>query len=365
MHDEIPHLNSTVIFNRDLHTARTIETSGLHLSLRDQVNDRIKNLLESLDQKTPFPTISETRLDVGTEGALIGGAARHEAVASAMTGTSLPPVKTVAQEVRTASAEKPIGKATINLVITASPTIELNEALLQRMLQIILLSDKTAEKANLHALNPHLRFSNTDFRVYVLKQGMSGTTLYRIRRENNQIVVDSLNKDSEKSQSDLTGLMDSRKQKKSLTGAQLESLLSANMVSLGDLTQKERERLKIWKTERIKNGIIPERQVTSSSFAEEYVRILEEPEEENMKPNYIPAATEILVAGIVKEIQDEKSDFKLVITDLPIRGLEHIIPDELNDNVIVIPSRGSSWPPQITSLPKKEKAEIEEDLFDE
>lgn len=365
MYDATPSIDSRVIFDRDLSTFHAIESTGPPVSLKSQVDNKISSLLDALDKRTPFPTIRETRFDVGADGALIGGAAKREAVASAMTGTSLPPVRTVAEEVQMGSAEKPMGNASINLIITASPVIEASEALVQRVLQIISLAEKTAGTTNLNSLNPHLRFSNVDLEVYVLKHGIKGTTLYKIRRENDRVVVDSLNRKTEKTPEDFQELLTRRRNGNPLTGANLQSLISADLIRLDGLTTSEKERLRIWKSQRISDGVLPERPA-STSFGEEFLRILDDPTEKEMQPNYIPAATEILVAGIAREIQENKAAFKLVLTTLPQRGLEYVFPDDLNENVLLIPTR-ESWPPVISELPKKEKKEEveEEDLFDE
>lgn len=361
MHDEIPQINARVFFDKDLSTARTIESTGPPVTLKGQVDSKITSLLDALDKKTPFPMVKETRFDIGADGALIGEAARREAVASAMTGASLPPVKTVAQEVQMGSVEKPVGNASISLIIAANPMIESDETLVQRVLQVISLAEKTAEKANLHSLNPHLRFSSADLNVYVLKYGIRGATLYRIRRENDKVITDSLNRKSEKTRADLQSILAGRIDGNPLTGANLQSLISANMINLGDLTSAERDRLKIWKSQKISEGILPERPA-STTFGEEYLRILEDPVEEDIRPNHIPSATEMSVAGIVREINENKAAFKLVLTTLPQRGIEYMFTGDLKEKVLMIPT-SEPWPPKIKELPKEEKEELEEDLF--
>lgn len=331
-------VDTSFFLAKDLSAQRNIEINGPDKGLEDLIRRRFTQTLENLDRVTEPYITSIARLDAAPEGALIGAAAKREAVASAMTGLSMPPVKTAHHEVEMVDPEKPVGKAIVNLILDATPIIEANAAQVERYLHLIAACEKTSSVAILNMLNPHLRFDDTELNIYVMKATSRGQTLYKLRKESGRVLIEPLHPVTEawKEPTNSEELLERRKLSGPLSGGELIYLKTRGLLSSDELTPEEKSRIEIWEGQRRGDKLPP--RSGSESFGEEYLRILENPQLQDFPTNYLPVGAELILGGVLREIRERQdAKFNVTVTSIPWEDLNdaHIRSEDRKDLTVI------------------------------
>lgn len=167
------------LYRSDMQIVRNIRANGPDRLLRQDIFGFVAPELEKLDATISYPAVRDLKPVVGVVG-LAQGDARRELAKSALSDAAPPPVRLSHEEVMHVTAEKPVEMATINLLISADPTIASSQELLSRALSLLSIAESLADPLTLKSLNDHLRFKQGKLNVYVMKYGLKGLHMHKL-----------------------------------------------------------------------------------------------------------------------------------------------------------------------------------------